>query len=142
MLRACFDLLKPGGRLAFTTIYIAAGVSERDYRRAARARGPGIAERRAMTELLETAGFLDITESDVTGAFGRTTRAYLETSERYGDELSAHWGSARFAESQRNRRATLALIRDGIVRRGLFTARRPSPQSPPGGTRGRSRRAP
>lgn len=56
VLRACRRLLKPGGRMAFTTIYIAPGVSQRDYRRASRARGPGSAEKRAMTELFEEAG--------------------------------------------------------------------------------------
>jgi len=126
VLRACRDLLKPGGRIAFTTIYIAPGVSERDYRRAARARGPGAAEKRSMLELFETAGFIDVRERDVTAAFARTTRAYLETGERYAAELRSDWGAEKFAEQQRDRRATLALIRDGILRRGLFTGRRPT----------------
>jgi hypothetical protein len=125
VLRACRDLLRPGGRIAFTTIYIAPGVSARDYRRASRARGPGAAEKRAMMELFEAAGFSDVRERDVTAAFARTTRAYVETSERYAGELRSAWGVDKFAEYQRDRRATLALIREGILRRGLFTGRRP-----------------
>jgi hypothetical protein len=125
VLRACFELLKPGGSIAFTTIYIAPGVSSREYRRASRARGPGAAEKREMMELFRTAGFGDVRERDVTPAFARTTRAYLDTSERYRTELQSEWGADKFSESQRDRRATLVLIREGVLRRAMFTGRRP-----------------
>ncbi len=124
VLRTCHDLLRPGGRMAFTTIYIAPGVSERDYRRAARARGRGAAEKREMLELVITAGFTNVRERDVTAAFARTTRAYIGAAEKYAEQLRAAWGETRFAESRRSRRATLALIEEGVLRRGLFTARR------------------
>ncbi len=78
-----------------------------------------------MTDLVEAAGFVDVREKDVTPSFARTTRAYLETSDRYSKALRAEWGINKFAESQRDRRATLALIREGVVRRGMFTGRRP-----------------
>lgn len=126
MLRACYVLLKPGGRIAFTNIYIAPGVSERDYRRASRSRGPGAAERRAMTEMLDTAGFTGITERDVTAAFRRTTRAFLETSALHEEDLRRAWGDASFEERQRDRAATLALIDEGVVRRSIFVAVKPA----------------
>ena len=125
MLRACYELLKPGGRIALTTIYIAQGVSERDYRRASRVRGPGAASKRATTEMLEAAGFEHIREDDVTTAFARTTNAYLRTSAIHEAALRREWGDEKFDEHQRDRRATLALIREGVLLRGLFTARRP-----------------
>ena len=125
MLRACHNLLKPGGRLAFTTIYIVPGVSERDYRRTMRARGPGAAERRSMIDLLESAGFVSIRERDATKPFAKSTRAYIETTECHRRELALEWGAEKFRDSQRNRRATLAMIEAGVIRRGLFTARRP-----------------
>lgn len=78
-----------------------------------------------MTELFRKAGFVNIGERDVTAAFARSTRAYLETSEQYRRELSDSWGAEKFAESQRDRRATLALVKEGVLRRGLFTGRRP-----------------
>jgi cyclopropane fatty-acyl-phospholipid synthase-like methyltransferase len=124
VLRQCYGLLKPDGRMAFTTIYIAPGVDERSYRRACRVRGCGIAERREMTELVWTAGFDAVRERDVTREFARTTRAYLETSAEHQEELSAVWGAEKFREWQRDRRATLELIEDGVIRRGLFTARK------------------
>lgn len=124
MLRACHDLLRPGGTLAFTTIYIAPGVTPEQYRRASRVRGAGIAQGRPLGDLLAAAGFVDVRQRDVTGAFARTTRAYLETSERYADELRIAWGQARFAEVLSDRKGTLSLVAEGAVRRALITARR------------------
>lgn len=127
MLRACHDLLRPGGRLAFATIYVRPGVSEREYRRAARARGRGAASKRVVTDLLRDAGFVDVREADVTRAFERTTRAFLETSSELYDQLLLEWGDEALGQSQTNWRKTLAVVEDGIVCRGIFSARRPVP---------------
>jgi cyclopropane fatty-acyl-phospholipid synthase-like methyltransferase len=124
VLKECHAMLKPGGRMAFTTIYAAPGVDERSYRRACRVRGCGFAERRQMTGLMNAAGFVAVKERDVTREFARTTRAYLETSARHETELSDVWGADRYRDWQHDRAATLALIEEGVVRRGLFTARR------------------
>jgi hypothetical protein len=125
VLRACRELLKPGGRLACATIYIDPGASERDYRRASRVRGPGAANRRAITDLLEAAGFAAVREHDVTQAFLRTVRAYVDTSREFRDELTGEWGAELFDERLRDRTATLELIEAGVVRRSIFAARRP-----------------
>lgn len=77
-----------------------------------------------MLEIFESAGFGGVRERDLTSAFARATRAYHETAEQYRDELRDAWGKKEFAESQRHRRATLALIEEGVVRRGLFIGRR------------------
>jgi cyclopropane fatty-acyl-phospholipid synthase-like methyltransferase len=126
MLRACYDVLKPGGRMAFTTIYAAAGASERDYRRACRVRGCGFAERRGMDDLLQSAGFVAVTERDVSREFARTTRTYFDVSARLEVQLREEWGDAKFEDRQRDRRDTLAFIEAGVVRRGMFTARKPA----------------
>ena len=52
MLRACHRLLVPGGRIAFTTIYVAPDATARDYRRVVAARGRGGADRRDMRDLM------------------------------------------------------------------------------------------
>ncbi len=53
-----------------------------------------------MTDLLRTAGFVDVRESNVTPAFERTTRAYLERSHDLHDKLRAEWGDESLARSQ------------------------------------------
>ena len=125
MLRACHDLLKPGGRLAFATIYIRPGTDERAYRRAARARGRGVANRQPIAELLRAAGFVDVRENDVTPAFERTTRAYLETGRRLYEQLAREWGDESLAQSLGHWRKSLAVTEEGILCRGIFSARRP-----------------
>lgn len=126
MLRACFELLRPGGRLAFATIFIKPDVSDREYRRAARARGRGAASKRAVTDLLRDAGFVDVQHTDVTGAFGRTTRAFLDTSQEVHDQLRLEWGDDALDQSRSHWRKTLGVIEDGILCRGIFSARRPA----------------
>lgn len=126
MLRACRDLLKPGGRIAFATIHIRPGVDERAYRRAARARGRGVATKRRVADLLRAAGFVDVREYDVTPAFERTTRAYLETSRQLHEQLLAEWGDASLAQSQDHWRKSLEVTEEGILCRGIFSARRPA----------------
>jgi len=77
-----------------------------------------------MADLLRAAGFVDVRETDVTPAFARTTRAYLETSRQLHDQLTREWGDASLAQSMDHWRKTLAVIREGILCRGVFTARR------------------
>ncbi|TAK67914.1 MAG: hypothetical protein EPO22_02465 [Dehalococcoidia bacterium] len=124
-MRACHDLLKPGGRLAFATIYIRPDIDERAYRRAARARGRGVANRQPLAGLLRAAGFVDVRETDVTSAFARTTRAYLDTSRELSDTLRTEWGDQPLAQSRNHWRKSLAVTEEGILCRGIFSARRP-----------------
>lgn len=110
----------------FATIYIKPGVSDRAYRRAARVRGRGAASKRAVAELLRDAGFVDVRHADVTGAFGRTTRAFLDTSREVHEQLRLEWGDEALDQSRSHWRKTLGVIEDGILCRGIFSARRPA----------------
>lgn len=126
MLRACRRVLKPGGRTAFYTIFIPSGLSERDYRRATRGRSAGVASwRREHPELLRTAGFTNIEEIDLTGEFLRISQAWLESRERHAEELAEVEGEADLRERLKENKATVAALRDGLLRRSLFLAERP-----------------
>ncbi|HEU4759487.1 MAG TPA: hypothetical protein VFT91_05835 [Dehalococcoidia bacterium] len=126
MLRACWRVLRPGGRMAFYTIFIAEGLSERDYRRAARARGPGITSwRRQQSDLLRSAGFVEIEELDLTDEFLRVARAWLAARSRRAAELRQAEGAEEFEQRLRESRAGVRAIEAGLIRRALFVARRP-----------------
>ena len=125
MLRALKRLLRPGGRIALTTIYVTPGLPPAARRRASRAGPRAVAARAGQPELLAAAGFVDIAEVDLTREFAVTGRAWLDQWDLHIDELIQLEGPAAFEERQRDRRAQLRAIEDGLLRRGLFSATRP-----------------
>ena len=118
-------MLKPGGRTAFYTIFIPSGLSDKDYRRAARTRSRVTSWRREHPELLSASGFSNVEEIDLTDEFLRVAHAWLETRERHADELAEVEGKADFTQKLKENRATVAALRDGLFRRSLFVAQRP-----------------
>ena len=125
MLRACYRLLRPAGRVAFYTIFIPSGLSQAEYRRAARA-GPSAvtSHGRQQPDLLRSAGFTGVRETDVTEAFLRATRAWHEARARYAGQLSQAEGEASFRERKRDYRLQARAIEAGLLRRSLFVAER------------------
>lgn len=122
MLRALERLLRPRGRIAYTTIHVAPGLSESARRRAHRSGPRAVASRSGQPQLLASAGFVDIDVVDVTAEFEATARAWLTEAEAHADALAALEGRAAFEERQRERRAQLAAIDDGLLRRSLLSA--------------------
>jgi len=126
VLRACKRLLRPAGRVAFYTIFVPSGLSQAEYRRAARAGPAAVTSRgREQADLLRSAGFTGVREIDVTEAFLRATRAWYEARARYAGQLSEAEGEASFRERQRDYRLQAQAIESGLLRRALFVAERP-----------------
>jgi hypothetical protein len=75
---------------------------------------------------LASAGFVDIDEIDLTDEFVSTGRAWIDEWEEHAEELARLEGRAAFEERQRDRRVQLRAVEDGLLRRGLFSASRPS----------------
>ncbi len=125
MLRACNRLLRPGGRIAYYTIFVTPGLSPAEFRRALRAGPPAVASRRRTeSEMLRSAGFVDVREVDATAEFLRTTRAWLRSRLRRAAELSEAEGEAAFKDRQRHYRLESKAIAAGLLRRSLFLAER------------------
>ena len=125
MLRACARLLRPGGRTAFFTIHAAPCLTVSQRRRVSRHGPPAVASRRVHRELLEAAGFDEITETDYSDEFVTVTQGWIDQWDLHHSELEALWGVDHVKDRQRGRRAYLRLVRAGLMRRSLFTARRP-----------------
>ena len=125
MLRACRRVLRPGGRLAFYTIFIAPGASAADRRRAA-ANGPtAAASRRDHVQMLGAAGFTAVTETDVTDQFIETASIWLEGRTRHAAQLAELEGRDSFEGRLHESREQLRLTKAGVIRRSLFVAMRP-----------------
>ncbi|GAC1534147.1 MAG: hypothetical protein NVS3B1_28650 [Marmoricola sp.] len=74
---------------------------------------------------MEKAGFIEITETDCTAKFAAVTRAWIDQWELHRADLEALWGAAEVDDRQRGRKACLRALDAGVLRRSLFTARRP-----------------
>jgi cyclopropane fatty-acyl-phospholipid synthase-like methyltransferase len=122
VLRACRRLLRAGGRMAFTTIYVPEGLDARQHRRGVRAGPWHVSTRRPYPELVAQAGFTDVIEIDVTDDYARTQQAWFDISEAHADDLRRVMSNADFAFAQRNRRIASDAIAAGLLRRGLFVA--------------------
>lgn len=84
-----------------------------------------MAAARPHRELLNAAGFQQVTEIDCTAEFAATTQAWIHQWEANHDHLVALLGEQAVEERQAERRAQLRATEDGILARSLFTARRP-----------------
>ena len=126
MLRALKRLLRPGGRIAFTTIYVTPGLSPAARRRAHRSGPRAVASRAEQPRLLASAGFVRIEEIDLTNEFAITGRAWLDEWDQHAEELKQLEGPAAFEDRQRDRRVQLRAVEDGLLRRGLFSGTRPA----------------
>ena len=122
MLRALRQLLRPGGRIAYTTIFVAPGLTPAQRRRAQRSGPRAVASRTDQRQLLVSAGYVDVEMTDLTAEFATTARAWLEAWEANMDELTAFESREAIAERQRERWVQQRAIDDGLLRRGLFSA--------------------
>jgi cyclopropane fatty-acyl-phospholipid synthase-like methyltransferase len=125
VLRACRRLLRPGGRLVFTTIYVAPALDSARHRRAVRAGPWHVAARRPYADMVVQAGFADVVEIDVTEAYARTQCAWCAAVESRAAEVRRVISDLEFATAQADRQHTRAAIEDGLIRRSLIVATRP-----------------
>jgi hypothetical protein len=122
VLRALARLLRPAGRIAFTTIHMPPDLSPAERRRAHRAGPRAVASRATPARLLHAAGFADVDELDVTEAFVTTQRAWLDGRARHRDELAALEAPGAFDQRQADHRTQLAATEAGLLRGSLLSA--------------------
>ena len=120
MLRACRRLLRPGGRIAYFTIFTTPGLSKGDHRRAVRLGPRAVASRREQAELLEAAGLVEVVATDVTTDFLETARRWVNYASKFEGDLRSTLGDTLFDEQQADRRAMIAAIEEGLLSRALF----------------------
>ena len=85
---------------------------------------PAVASGRTHPELLEAAGFDEITETDCSDEFVTVTQRWIDQWDLHRSAMEAIWGVDVVKDRQRRRRGYLRTVRAGLMRRSLFTARR------------------
>lgn len=123
MLRACARLLRPGGRLAFFTIELAADLPP-DRRRLAAAAGPPLVEGPDIAAQLRRARFVHILVEDRTAEYLETARAWLDARLRHRDEIRPV-DPAVYDDRIADGRAAIPMIEQGLLRRYVYVARKP-----------------
>jgi hypothetical protein len=126
VLRACHRSLKPGGRIAFYTIFIAPGASPAERRRAIQAGPPGVYSSASQPALLRSAGFHAVRDTDVTREYLRVARAWHAARERHAEALIAISGEGEYRSGQEEREEHIRVIEAGVLRRGFLVAERPA----------------
>ena len=75
--------------------------------------------------MLESAGFIDVRETEVTKQYQKISRAWVEGRRRRYDKLAQAMGEESLRGKIEEGKAILASIKDGLLRRSLLTAKRP-----------------
>lgn len=122
VLQACRGVIRHDGRMAFTVISIAPGLSPQQYKQAV-ANGPEFVESDAdYPTLLEQAGWTIVACRDITLDYGASCRRQLQADIDRKDALVSLLGASEVAERQADWRSKIAAIEDGLLLRTLFVA--------------------
>jgi ubiquinone/menaquinone biosynthesis C-methylase UbiE len=122
VLASCRRTIRPNGRMGFTVISVAPGLSMEQHRRAVE-NGPEFIENDDdYFSILDQTGWKIINYQDITTAFAASCKRQLEADETQEQELSTLIGKDEFSERVSGWREELAAIGDGLLRREQFLA--------------------
>lgn len=120
VLKACRRSICAEGKMVFSVILIAPGLPTADYERAAASGPPFIESDLPYPQMLEQAGW-EITEHvDRTANYKATVDRMLDKLESHAGEIANIFGEDDASLERARRRATLAALDQGLLRRELF----------------------
>jgi len=120
VLEECRRVIRPGGRMAFSVIYISPGLSNDEYARA-RAAGPEFVETDMdYPTLLADAGWIVVHRQDLTDDFFKSCRQRVSVESQRRDELISVLGPGEFDARQARMTSRLPVLQQGHLRRDLF----------------------
>ena len=120
VLSACSEVVTPGGRMAFTVISIAPGLSTAQQQRA-RDFGPDyIASEQDYASLLAETGWNLLVQEDITPVFTDACRRQLAADLEHAEDLRGLIGDAALTERLERWREKIVVLEDGLQRREMF----------------------
>jgi ubiquinone/menaquinone biosynthesis C-methylase UbiE len=127
VLVVCRRVIRRHGRMVFTVISAAPGLSAEQYSRAV-ANGPEFIETATdYPSLLAQTGWIIAGHEDITRAYAASCHRQLHADETHKAGLVALIGASEFAERLAGWHSKLAALADNLLRRVLFIAA-PSPE--------------
>ena len=122
VLAECRRVIRPGGRMAFSVIFIAAGLPREDHARAVETAPEFVESDADYPTLLAETGWVIRQCHDLTAAFMANCLRKLHTEEDLRADLEPLIGAADFAARQARMRRRIAVLERGHMRRELFIA--------------------
>ncbi len=122
VLQACKSAIRPEGRMAFSVISIAPGLSEAGLETALANGPPYIETDVAYADLLEQAGWQMTDRIDITEDFVKTVRRVVEAQETYQSQLCKLLGEAETAARMTRMKERLAAREAGVHLREIYVA--------------------
>jgi len=123
VLESCKKVIQPEGRMIFTVIATAPGLTGEAYRRAV-ANGPEFIETECdYPSLLDQTGWRLLERRDITADYTASCRRQLSADRRQEYRLIQLIGAAAYAERTSGWRSKLAALDDSLLQRCLYVAR-------------------
>jgi SAM-dependent methyltransferase len=122
VLTECRRVLRRSGKMVFTVIFIAPGLSPGDHARAVQAGPPVVESALGYPEMLREAGWEITMRADLTADYRTSLRHLIEEEEAHGEELRRLLGDAGYLDKLGRRQRALAAIEQGLIRREFFGA--------------------
>ena len=119
-LASCRRVVRDQGRMVFSVIRVAPGLSQAAYERGANGGPPFVVADTPYPEMLDQAGWDIVEHHDLTDTFRTTVGNMLDHLERYAREIGEIFGDDDAAAERERRRASLAALNDGLLRRDLY----------------------
>lgn len=121
VLNACRQVIKAGGKMVFSVILIAPGLSDEDYQRAA-AGGPTFIESPAeYPDMIEQTGWEITAHSDLTAEYVNSFKNMYAREQANISELEWVRGPEGASELMARRARTLEALERNLLRREIFT---------------------
>lgn len=122
VLESCRRVIRPGGRMVFSVIYVAGGLSPEEYRRAADAGPPFVETESEYPAMLAETGWKILAEHDKTAVFANTVQSQAQALKVQQDGLESLIGEVDYADRQKTLESKYKAAGDRILRRSLFVA--------------------
>jgi ubiquinone/menaquinone biosynthesis C-methylase UbiE len=122
VLESCRRVVRPGGRMVFSVIYVEGGLSPEEYRRAVDAGPPFVETETGYPAMLAETGWKILDEHDKTAVFANTVQRQSQALKSRQDGLETLIGAGDYADRQKRLESKYRAAGDRILRRSLFVA--------------------